>query len=298
MSYLYNAYGYTIHSEKELLLHRATSNHIDFTIEFKQENQTTDDIEHIEVKKLSSHMEFSFPKYGSANIYRTHIEAFESPSLSIFERTEFIAQNIILMLHVLKGSIVIHAASVIIGDKAYCIAGAHASGKSTLTAALLLNGYGVLADEFSILTVSKKDNRIIAQPGKGWISINKDVVSVFKGNHEFIGESSGKFCVRTPSCQAVECKAIVFLNILGVESPTHGDDLDLFSSLFQHLKIPGHQGALAPGLFLENLCYITKNLKMLNFRRQKSLNYLNDDVSNFLTDIAALNKDSLLGYME
>jgi len=288
----YNAYGYTIKTDSELLLHKVSTEQYDYLIECKKLSESVNDFEQIVVESTDSHMKFKFPRYGAANVYKKIINAYERPGLNIFERTELVINSIILMLHILKGDLVVHGATVLINGKAYCIAGPSLSGKSTLSAALLKRGYPVFADEFSIIAVSRETQKIMALPGKAWISINRDVVPFFEDDLTFIGTHEGKYCVKIPECQSAECSAIVFFRKPDYERDEQRVKLEVLADLLENLRLPGHQGALAPELFLRNLCHIIKNVKTIDFCRQDSLSAIDEDVSSFLKCISLLEREA------
>jgi hypothetical protein len=75
----------------------------------------------------------------------------------------YIVGTVLAILLYQRGNLVLHASSVNIDDQAIAFLGFSGSGKSSIAAALHNHGYGVLADDISVIEM--KDNKPVVLPG-------------------------------------------------------------------------------------------------------------------------------------
>ncbi len=100
------------------------------------------------------------------------------------------------MLHMQRGEMAIHCSAMEKDGKAILVAGSSGSGKSTTTAALLEQGFSLMADDVAVVKV--EDGKVICYPAFPYQKLCRDVVE--KGNYNaekliYINEQKDKFLV-------------------------------------------------------------------------------------------------------
>lgn len=123
-----------------------------------------------------------------------------------------------------RGSIPIHGSSIVINDSALIIAGASASGKSTLAAGLSEKGYKILADDISVVALDK-EGIFKVYPGIPHLKLWKDVTEHldFKSHYEKVRPTLEKYKIplnNTSSFNEYEVKDIVVLSTKNSEGFT------------------------------------------------------------------------------
>lgn len=162
MSYYYRVFGLNVQSQilcHELIeLDERERAFIDVNVELGQVNMEIQ--EQIESGR-SSHFDslnmwFHIPKvatYWVTDGNRIVIEV--DPEAHLDEIKQFLLGSCLGMIMLQQDTIAIHGGSVVINNQGLLITGDRGAGKSTLTSALRLKGYQLVADDVSALDVSE-----------------------------------------------------------------------------------------------------------------------------------------------
>lgn len=181
MSYHYSLFGFTIQSELRLfgLSETAQAENSQVKIEY-----TTDVPKELKVEKIllgvnyaNSDNEFLFELPKVARYYvsnGTRIQITPLCEASEKEIVFFLMNPVFIILLYQRGFLPFHACAVEKKGKAFLISGAVASGISSLTAGLLIQGFNLLADDLCVLT--EKEGQFFVEPYFNGVSLWRDVV--------------------------------------------------------------------------------------------------------------------------
>lgn len=193
-SYIYTVYGLNIKSEIEIpeLIDSEDYKEIDVTISYgklpedirNRINETV--ISSKERKNVYVFVE-EIARYNVVNGNTIIIDSYENADMKRIR--SFLLGWAFGVLFIQRGTVVIHGDSVIINGKGIIIAGESGTGKSTLTAALKLRGYKLIADDVSVIT-RESDGNYIINPAYPQQKLCKDTM-------ENLGYDINKFMLST-----------------------------------------------------------------------------------------------------
>jgi hypothetical protein len=123
-----------------------------------------------------------FPNTADFYIWPDRIACYQLRRASAYEVRRWLSGTVIALWLERKGTPVLHASAVVVGDSGIAFLGSNHAGKSSLAAALMQREYPMLTDD--ALPLTPGDNTIIGHPGYPEMRMWPDLAQHFLGHFD------------------------------------------------------------------------------------------------------------------
>ncbi|WP_026518078.1 hypothetical protein [Butyrivibrio sp. MC2021] len=154
----------------------------------------------------------------------------------------FLLGNCIAIIMTMRGKIVLHGSTVVLGDKTALVCGDSGTGKSTTAMALLDAGGKLLSDDISVLDVDPADGKVYSLPGFPEQKLCRDAAVDNGFNVEeltYIDEERDKFSVDRRDIFLTDKKKVDMLISLHTTAAEKAEGDTAFEKGVRFMKIDG-----------------------------------------------------------
>lgn len=239
-------------------------------------------------------LQFRIPEVGAfACVGGREIWVAPEPNASPVKMELFTLGTALGIIHYQRGDFPVHGAFIADGDQAYGFCGASGEGKSTVGLALAHSGNALLTDDVAIVRLVEGEPRVYAENThlKLWENSVRDFALPIE-DYARLDERQAKYYVPVPMrapASPPRLNALVFLESGPPESELLIEPLQhipALAALREHTYRSFLIDALGLGRqHLEFCAALLKQVRMVRFRRPRSLDRLKEGVERLMREI-------------
>ncbi len=229
----------------------------------------------IQVESTPTKTLFNIPALGIFEILGDSIEVRHSNLLNPIEKTVLLSEAVLPFYLALQGCLVLHASAVSESGIGKCFIGPSGSGKSTRAALSLLNQHSILAQDVTVLRLSKTNNSIAILAGSPFISLRSESAEYCSRFNEPFGVSEGKTLFKVPLPKAARLSELNLLESFDgprENLPSH----DFFASFMKSVLLPKFYMETMPHHFMNFLGTIFRDVKFSRVRHDSYSHFPSD----------------------